>query len=37
MNTRTLPDPSFHDTVDIIRTGQLSAELPEVPLYHGSK
>lgn len=27
MNTRTLPDPSFHDTVDIIRTGQLSAEL----------
>ena len=27
MSTRTLPDPSFHDTVDIIRTGQLSAEL----------
>ena len=27
MNTRTLLDPSFHDTVDIIRTGQLSAEL----------
>ena len=27
MSTRTLPDPSFHDTVDIIRTGQLSSEL----------